>query len=146
MGMRWVGTTSVPKPQPGSRLERTLTVDTVLPADQALSLLTSRQGVSTWLGGVTSFDGRRGGTVTFMAGYTGSFSLIDIPGHVVLATERHGEIDVHLDVARDPVHVQVTVTRFVLDSEDRDEVVAGIEEMLASLEGCLSGQGQAHHL
>lgn len=133
----WVGTTSIPKPQPGQMISESASMTSSLSDADTLRCFTTAEGLGRWLDTVSKFDSRRGGTVRFEAGFGGSYSLITVPTHVVLATEVHGEIDIRVDPKTSPVRVDVTITRFVLDSEHLETVRATLQRTLNAMRTCL---------
>ena len=126
----WVGTTSIPKPQPGQVIVESASLTSTLSDAETLRHFTTAEGLGKWLATVERFDSRRGGTLKFESGFGGSYSLINVPTHVVLATEVHGEIDIRLGLKALPVRVDVTITRFVLDTEDLETVRNTVRDTL----------------
>lgn len=132
-GKSWVGMSSVPKPEPGRTIVESASFTSSCDDVETLVQLTTEAGLSDWVDAVTRFDIRRGGTITFEPGYGGSYSLVQIPRHVVLLTEHHGEISVHVDVKAKPIALDVTITRFVRETEDPDEVRAVLRSTINAL-------------
>lgn len=132
-GRTWVGTGSVPKPQPGQTIVESSSFTSRCDDVETLVQLTSEAGLSAWIDPVSAFDTRRGGDIVFEPGYGGSYSLVQIPRHVVLLTERHGEISVKVNVKAKPIAVDVTITRFVVETEDVDVVRALLQTTIAAL-------------
>lgn len=136
-GKSWVGTTSVPKPEPGRTITESVSIVSALSDADTVRCFTTADGLSGWLDSVTKFDSRRGGTLKFEPGYAGSYSLINIPTHVVLATELHGEVDVRIQAKSSPILVDVTITRFVRESEDVESVRATLQRTLYEVQELL---------
>lgn len=137
MGRRWVGFQDVAKPVPG----RTVTEQASFPANIAdariVALLTTREGLSTWLAPVTAFSDRRGGNIDFTEGgvtYGGSFTLIDPPRSIVLVTERYGEIAVRIDPHAERTRVDVECRRFIPDTDDADAIIDAIRAAFSRLQ------------
>lgn len=133
-GKSWVGMGSVPKPQAGRTIVETSTFTSTCSDVETLVQLTTEAGLSAWVDTVTAFDIRRGGDIDFEPGYRGSYSLIDIPRHVVLCTERHGEISVRVRPKAKPVEVEITITRFVHEHEDEVAVRATLRATISALQ------------
>lgn len=134
MSKPWVGMSSVPKPQAGTTVVETASIGSLCSDVETLVQLTTEAGLNAWLDPVSEFDIRRGGSIRFEPGYGGSYLLIDIPKHVVLVTERHGEISLRIDVKSRPVTVDVTITRFVVDGDDEEAVRALLRSTIAALQ------------
>lgn len=133
----WVGTTSIPKPQPGQTISESASMTSSLSDADTMRCFTTPEGLGRWLDTVTKFDSRRGGTLKFESGFSGSYSLVNVPTHVVLATEVHGEIDIRLDLKASPVRIEVRITRFVLDTEHLESVRSTVQRTLNSIRTCL---------
>lgn len=133
MSRPWVGMSSVPKPQSGTTIVESASFTSTCSDVETLVQLTTEAGLSAWLDPVATFDTRRGGSIRFEPGYGGSYLLIDIPKQVVLATERHGEIAVRVNVKARPITVDVTITRFVVDGDDVEAVRALLQSTIAAL-------------
>lgn len=138
-GNTWVGMGSVPKPEPGKTIIESLSFTSSCDDVETLVTLTTEAGLSSWVDPVSTFDTRRGGTITFEPGYGGSYSLMQIPKHVVLLTERHGEISVKVNTRATPIALDVTITRFVRDTEDLDAVRALLQTTINALRERLNG-------
>jgi hypothetical protein len=133
----WVGTTSIPKPQPGQTILESATFTSTLSDADTFRRFTTAEGLGQWLDTVTTFDSRRGGTLKFESGFGGSYSLIRVPAQVVLATDIHGEIDIRMDPKRSPMRVDVTITRFVRVDEDLDGIRSAVQRTLNAIRTCL---------
>lgn len=136
MGRKWVGFQDSAKPVPGRTIHEKASFPAHIPDGQVVALLTTESGLSRWLGSVTAFTSRRGGNLDFQDAdgtYGGTFTLIDPPRSIVLVTERHGEISVHLDVRGARTRVDVQCTRFIPDTENSDDVIQRIRSAIARL-------------
>ena len=138
-GKAWIGTTSVPKPQSGQLIVESISVASSLADAETVRCFTTADGLGRWLGTVTRFDGRRGGTLKFESGFAGSYSVLNVPSQVVLATDVHGQIEINMQPNSTPMRVDVTITRFVLDSEDLPSVRAIVQCTLQAVEERLRG-------
>lgn len=144
MGKQWVGFQTATKPAPGHVVcERDAFSADV--SDAALvALVSTRAGLTQWLAPITTYSDRRGGSIDFVDGagaFGGTFTLLEPPRQVVLITDRHGEIDIRVDVRPVPSRVSVTVTRFVADTEDADVVSAAMRDVITRLrQGCTRGR------
>lgn len=121
-GSSWVGMSSVPKPTAGETVSESRTFNSYCSDVETLVQLTTEAGLSSWLDRVETFDIRRGGDIVFEAGYRGSYSMLDIPKHIVLQTERHGEISIRVQTKAKPIVIEMTITRFVPAGEDVEEM------------------------
>ncbi|MHB0929234.1 MAG: hypothetical protein ACYC3W_10120 [Candidatus Nanopelagicales bacterium] len=141
MGKNWVGFQTSPKSPAGRRVERSADVTTTTEAGQVLSLLTSEAGLAKWLATASAFTTRRGGSLEFLDGintFGGSYLLIDVPRRVILVTERHGEIDVHVTVNTDTISVNITIKRLIADTENGDAVTALLDATLAQFRDAMT--------
>ena len=136
-GSSWVGMVAVPKPGPGQTITESRSFVSHCSDVETLVTLTTEAGLSSWLGQVTSFDVRRGGDIVFADGYRGSYSMIDLPRHIVLLTERHGEISLIVQPRAKPIEVRMTITRFVPDGDDPDGIRSLLRSTIDSLEARL---------
>ncbi len=126
MGRSWFGTQSAPKPYTGPRVVESGVFDLAIAGPQAIALLTTAAGLERWLATPTRFSGGRGATIEFVDGeqaFGGSFALLDIPDHIVIVTELHGEIDVQLAFRHTPVRATVSMTCVAKD--DREAATIG---------------------
>lgn len=84
-------------------------------------ILTSSEGLSTWLIETLSTDVRTSGKVMFRHDDSSLaravFSLVDLGRRVVLNSEIFGELAVSLTVNGEQIDVQVSFTKMVLPSE-----------------------------
>ena len=132
-GSSWVGMSSVPKPTPGETISESRTFNSYCSDVETLVQLTTEAGLSSWLDRVETFDTRRGGDIVFETGYRGSYSMLDIPRHVVLQTERHGEISIHVHTKSKPIGIEMTITRFVPAGENVDAMRALLRATIDAL-------------
>jgi hypothetical protein len=144
MGRTWIGFQPATKPVPGHTvIEQASFAATIAPA-AIVALITTRAGLEQWLAPVTDFSERRGGNIDFLADdgpFTGSFTRIDVPRAVVLMTDRHGEIAFRLDDRSSTPRVDITVARFVADTEDEAAVLAQLRQVITAFrERCGDGQ------
>lgn len=143
MGKQWVGFQAAAKPLPGHTVVEAVSFIVDSPAD-LLALATTRDGLARWLAPSAAFSNRLGGTIDFSdaAGdFGGSFTRLDPPRHVVLVTERHGEIAIDLDVRVRPVAVEVRLTRVVATGEDETAIRAAMRDVAEGFrEACADGR------
>lgn len=139
MSKSWVGMSPVPKPQDGVTIVESASFTSRCSDVETLVQLTTEAGLSAWVDPVESFDTRRGGAIKFAPGYGGSYSLIDIPRHIVLSTERHGEISVRVNPKARPIELDVTIRRFVIDGDDVDAARSVLTRTIAALRERLNG-------
>jgi uncharacterized protein YndB with AHSA1/START domain len=144
MGKQWIGFQGAAKPVPGRQLVESAVIEAALGNPEIVALLTTRAGLERWLGAASAFSDRPGGSIDFIApdgGFGGSYTLIDIPRRVVLVTEKHGEVDIRLDVRTRPTRLSVTVTRFVADTEDGASAHAVMLEAIEAISrACADGR------
>jgi hypothetical protein len=120
----WVGFRPSPKPDHTKQVATAafeLTTDLLIA--KALKLLTSREGVESWLVSFTKFDVRLGAKLKFSIGeenYGGTYARIDIPKRVILLTELHGEIDFRLKEKKDGTEILLTFTKTLNEEEKPD--------------------------
>ena len=133
-GKAWVGMGSVPKPQPGQTIVEAKSFTSRCDDVETIVQITTQAGLSAWIDPVASFDARRGGDISFEPGYGGSYALVQIPRHVVLLTERHGEISIRVNTKSKPIAVEVTITRFVPETEDVSDVRALLQSTITALQ------------
>ena len=142
MGDTWVGFQTSPKAGRGETHVASLRIGSALPDAQVVALLTTAEGLQRWLGTPTRFELRRGASMRFADGaqtYGGSYTVVDIPRRVVIVTERHGEIDIRLDLRAS--ELVVTLRRFIPEHADAVAVLAMLDATLAALrQECSSGE------
>lgn len=139
MGTNWVGFAGSPKAPAGAVIVETATMTPSRPVAECVALLTTTAGLAAWLGAAAGGDVRRGATLhleTPSGGFDGTFTVLDIPRRVALVTDRHGEIDIRLDV-RAVVRIDVTVRRLVPAGEDADAIRGQLTALLDDLRTAL---------
>ena len=142
MGRTWIGFQPVVKPAAGTVMVEEGRFAAGLHDPEIVALLTTARGLAQWLAPTTAFSDRRGGNIDFIAAdgsFTGSYSLIEVPAHVVLVTDRHGEIDVRVDVRTSPTTVHVSIRCFVPDGADTEAARARSREVIDAIGRCISG-------
>lgn len=124
MSESWVGFRPSPKRDESKQVaNQSLDLSSKLLIAKVLKLLTSREGVESWLVKFTKFDVRLGAKLKFSIGeenYGGTYARIDIPKRVILLTELHGEIDFRLKEKKDGTEVLLTFTKTLNDEEKSD--------------------------
>ena len=146
MGRTWVGFQPTTKPVAGSTVVERDSFDAGIDDPALVRLLTTADGLAAWLAPTTAFTDRRGGNIDFTADdgtFTGTYSLIEIPRHITLITDRHGEIDVRIDVRARPTQVSVTITCVVPDGTDASSARQRARDVIAGLRGCIVHGRQA---
>lgn len=144
MGRTWVGFQPVVKPVSGPLHSEEAELSATVSDAEIVRLLTTASGLAAWLAPTTAFSDRRGGNIDFTSdsgAFAGSYSLIEVPRHVVLVTDRHGEIDVRVDVNAVPTTVRVRVRCAVPEGEDVGIVAGRARSIISSLGGCI-GHGR----
>lgn len=124
MSDSWVGFRPSPKRDESKQVDTQafgLTTNLLIP--KVLKLLTSREGVESWLVSFTKFDARLGAKLKFLINeesYGGTYARIDIPKRVILLTELHGEIDFRLKEKKDGTDISLSFTKS-LNQEERPD-------------------------
>jgi hypothetical protein len=131
----WVGFAKSPKPDPNlSRLRVEASFDFLLAAEQVFQIVTSAQGLSSWLHKTEKTEVRTSGKIKFLdvteEFERAVFSLVDIGRRVVINSEIFGEIEITFDKRQQ--RLDVTFTKMVLD-EDRQELEELFHKCLADL-------------
>ncbi len=151
MGKSWFGTQPASKPFAGPRVAHRAETDLGITGAAAIALLTSAEGLAQWLATPTRFSAHRGGTLEFMDGefpggernFGGSYALLDIPDHIVLVTELHGEIEVRFAFQQQPGHASVTMTCVAADDREAPVLDARVRATMDRLIRALGGVGIA---
>ena len=146
MGRTWVGFQPAAKHVAGSMISEQDAFAVGLDDPALMHLLTTADGLAGWIAHTTAFTDRRGGDIDFThpdGGFTGTFSLIDIPRRVVLLTDRHGEIDLRIDVRARPTQLSVTIRCLVPEGEDIDAARTRAREIITALRGCAANGREA---
>jgi hypothetical protein len=120
----WVGFRPSPKrdesrPTASQKFE----VSSPLLIPKVLKLLTSQQGVESWLVSFTKFDARLGAKLKFTLdneNYGGTYARIDIPKRVILLTEYHGELDFRLTEKKDGTDIILSCSKTLNEQEKLD--------------------------
>lgn len=124
MSDSWVGFRPSPKRDESKQVAtHSLELTSNLLIAKVLKLLTSREGVESWLVSFTKFDVRLGAKLKFSIGeenYGGTYARIDIPKRVILLTELHGEIDFRLKEKKDGTDISLTFTKTLNEEEKSD--------------------------
>jgi hypothetical protein len=124
MSDSWVGFRPSPKrdesrPTASQSFEAT----SALLIGKVLKLLTTQQGVESWLVSFTKFDARLGAKLKFSLegeNYGGTYARIDIPKRVILLTELHGELDFRLTEKTDGTDIILSCTKTLTEQEKLD--------------------------
>jgi len=115
----WVGFAKSPKPDPNlSRLRVEASFDFLLATEQVFQIVTSSQGLSSWLHKTEKTEVRTSGKIKFLD-VAEEFELVDIGRRVVINSEIFGEIEITFDKRQQ--RLDITFTKMVLD-EDRQEL------------------------
>lgn len=124
MSDSWVGFRPSPKrdlSRPTASLQFELSSKMLIP--KVLKLLTTKEGIESWLIEFTKFDARLGAKLKFSFGeenYGGTFARIDIPKRIILLTELHGELDFSFTEKPDGTDLKLTISKTINDSERSD--------------------------
>ena len=115
MSDSWVGFRPSPKKddsRPTASQVFEVSSDLLIP--KVLKLLTTQQGVESWLVSFTKYDARLGAKLKFTLNdenYGGTYARIDIPKRVILLTEYHGELDFRLTEKKDGTDVVLSCSK-----------------------------------
>ena len=120
----WVGFRPSPKrdesrPTASQKFE----VSSNLLIPKVLKLLTTQQGVESWLVSFTKFDVRLGAKLKFTLNnenYGGTYARIDIPKRLILLTEYHGELDFRLTEKKDGTDIVLSCSKGLNEQEKLD--------------------------
>jgi hypothetical protein len=120
----WVGFRPSPKrdeSRPTASLVFETTSELLIP--KVLKLLTTQQGVESWLVSFTKFDARLGAKLKFTLdgeNYGGTYARIDIPKRVIFLTEFHGELDFRLTEKKDGTEITLSCSKTLNEQEKPD--------------------------
>ena len=124
MSDSWVGFRPSPKRDESKQVAtQAFELNTNLLIPKVLKLLTSREGVESWLVSFTKFDARLGAKLKFSIdeeNYGGTYARIDIPKRVILLPELHGEIDFRLNEKKDGTDISLCFTKTLRAEEKSD--------------------------
>ena len=121
MSDSWVGFRPSPKrdeSRPTASQVFETTSDLLIP--KVLKLLTTQQGVESWLVSFTKFDARLGAKLKFTLNdenYGGTYARIDIPKRVIFLTEFHGELDFRLTEKKDGTDIVLSCSKTLNEQE-----------------------------
>jgi hypothetical protein len=121
MSDSWVGFRPSPKKddsRPTASKVFEVSSDLLIP--KVLKLLTTQQGVESWLVSFTKFDARLGAKLKFTLNdenYGGTYARIDIPKRVIFLTEYHGELDFRLTEKKDGTDIVLSCSKTLNQAE-----------------------------
>lgn len=120
----WVGFRPSPK-RDESKTAATLSLEfsSKLLIAKVLKLLTTQEGVESWLVSFSKYKAQLGAKLRFSVGeenYGGTYARIDIPKRIILLTELHGEIDFRLTEKNDGTDISLTMTKTLIEAEKSD--------------------------
>lgn len=120
----WVGFRPSPK-RDESKTAATLNLEfsSKLLIAKVLKLLTTQEGVESWLVSFSKYKAQLGAKLRFSVGeenYGGTYARIDIPKRIILLTELHGEIDFRLTEKNDGTDISLTITKTLSEAEKSD--------------------------
>lgn len=121
MSDSWVGFRPSPKKddsRPTASQVFEVSSDLLIP--KVLKLLTTQQGVESWLVSFTKYDARLGAKLKFTLNdenYGGTYARIDIPKRVILLTEYHGELDFRLTEKKDGTDIVLSCSKTLNEQE-----------------------------
>lgn len=91
-----------------------------------VAFMTGAPQLGSWLSPVKSVDAREGGRIEFRAEvgfeHGGTYQVLDLPGHVVLDTNKFGLIDARFEQIGSTTKVNLTFTK--AGDEDYEKVIA----------------------
>jgi hypothetical protein len=134
MSDSWVGFRPSPKrddSRPTASQVFEVSSDLLIP--KVLKLLTTQQGVESWLVSFTKYDARLGAKLKFTLNdenYGGTYARIDIPKRVILLTEYHGELDFRLTEKKDGTDVVLSCSK-TLNAIEKPEWEKLVQETFA---------------
>jgi hypothetical protein len=121
MSDSWVGFRPSPKKddsRPTASQVFEVSSDLLIP--KVLKLLTTQQGVESWLVSFTKYDARLGAKLKFTLNdenYGGTYARIDIPKRVIFLTEYHGELDFRLSEKKDGTDIVLSCSKTLNEVE-----------------------------
>jgi hypothetical protein len=121
MSDSWVGFRPSPKKddsRPTASQVFEVSSDLLIP--KVLKLLTTQQGVESWLVSFTKYDARLGAKLKFTLNdenYGGTYARIDIPKRVIFLTEYHGELDFRLTEKKDGTDIVLSCSKTLNELE-----------------------------
>jgi hypothetical protein len=121
MSDSWVGFRPSPKKddsRPTASQVFEVSSDLLIP--KVLKLLTTQQGVESWLVSFTKYDARLGAKLKFTLNdenYGGTYARIDIPKRVIFLTEYHGELDFRLTEKKDGTDIVLSCSKTLNEVE-----------------------------
>ena len=121
MSDSWVGFRPSPKKddsRPTASQVFEVSSDLLIP--KVLKLLTTQQGVESWLVSFTKYDARLGAKLKFTLNdenYGGPYARIDIPKRVIFLTEYHGELDFRLSEKKDGTDIVLSCSKTLNEVE-----------------------------
>jgi len=134
MSDSWVGFRPSPKKddsRPTASQVFEVSSDLLIP--KVLKLLTTQQGVESWLVSFTKYDARLGAKLKFTLNdenYGGTYARIDIPKRVIFLTEYHGELDFRLTEKKDGTDVVLSCSK-TLNAIEKPEWEKLVQETFA---------------
>lgn len=123
----WVGFAKSPKPDPNlSRLRVEESFVFSLAAEQVFQIVTSAQGLSSWLHKTEKTEVRTSGKIKFLdvaeEFERAVFSLVDIGRRVVINSEIYGEVEISFDKKQQRLDVAFTKMTSSADRQKLDEL------------------------
>ena len=134
MSDSWVGFRPSPKKddsRPTASQVFEVSSDLLIP--KVLKLLTTQQGVESWLVSFTKYDARLGAKLKFTLNdenYGGTYARIDIPKRVIFLTEYHGELDFRLTEKKDGTDIVLSCSK-TLNAIEKPEWEKLVQETFA---------------
>jgi hypothetical protein len=141
MSDSWVGFRPSPKrDESRPTASQVFEVSSNLLIPKVLKLLTTQQGVESWLVSFTKFDARLGAKLKFTLNeenYGGTFARIDIPKRVILLTEFHGELDFRLSEKKEGTDIVLSCSK-TLNEQEKPAWENTVQECFARFEKALA--------
>ncbi len=119
MSDNFVGFAQSPKADPNRQLEiLSFEFQSTKDIKQAIQLLSTESGLSSWLGKLAKFDFRQGAKLRYGdEAHGATFALIQIPKRFVLIAEPLGEVDLRFREQKSGYQLSLTVKRALLPQE-----------------------------
>jgi hypothetical protein len=137
----WVGFRPSPKrdeSRPTASQVFELSSNLLIP--KVLKLLTTQQGVESWLVSFTKFDARLGAKLKFTLdgeNYGGTYARIDIPKRVIFLTEFHGELDFRLTEKKDGTDIVLSCSK-TLNEQEKPAWESEVQDCFARFQKALT--------
>lgn len=132
----FVGFAQSPKPDPLREvISKSMEFEFSSEIKFAIQLISTEEGLSSWLGKLAKFDFRQGAKLKYgEEGFGATFALIQIPKRFVVVAETLGEVDIRFREKKSGYELTINVKKALLAAER-----AAWEQDVAKLEQVFGG-------